>query len=72
MVAPARQVARQLREAGQRAEAPYAPMKVGKAFKAAELAGATEVVLVGPDEWANGEVQVKNLTTGEQTTRSVR
>ena len=72
MAGPARQVVRLLRAEGRAAESPYTPMKVGKAFKAAEQAGASEVILVGPDEWANGEVTVKDLKTGSQSTRSAR
>ena len=70
MAGPARRVVARLRADGRAAETPYAPVKVGKAFQLAEQAGAHEVVLVGPDEWANGEVTVKNLSDGTQTTRS--
>jgi histidyl-tRNA synthetase len=71
MLGPARQVVRRLRDAGVRAEAPFAAVKVGKAFKAAEAAGATRVFLVGPDEWADGNVKVKNLASGaEETVRA--
>jgi len=68
MEGPARQVVARLRARGVAAEASYAPKKLAKAFKAAERAGATEVYIVGPDEWARGEVQVKNLASGEQRT----
>ncbi len=67
MLGPARQVVRRLRDGGQRAEAPFAPIKVGKAFKLAEQAGATRVFLVGPDEWADGTVKVKDLREGGET-----
>ena len=70
MLGPARQVALALRRGGVRAEAPYAPAKLGKAFKAAEQAGAQRVYIVGPDEWANGEVTVKHLASGAQETVS--
>jgi len=66
MVGPARRIVRALRQKGVRAEAPYAAVKLGKAFKAAEQAGAAEVYIVGPDEWAEGQVTVKDLATGEQ------
>jgi histidyl-tRNA synthetase len=59
MLGPARRVVRRLREAGGRAEAPFAPMRLNKALEAAEQAGARRVVLVGPDEWAQGMVVVK-------------
>jgi len=67
MVGPARQVVRRLRDAGRSAEAPYGPVKVGKAFKAAEQAGAMRVFLVGPDEWADGAVKVKELAGGGES-----
>jgi len=70
MAGPARMVVAQLRAQGLSAEAGYAPMKLGKAFKAAERAGAAQVYLVGPDEWAQGEVQVKDLASGGQRTIS--
>jgi len=62
---------RRLRLAGERAEAPFAPMKVGKAFQAAELFGAKRVILVGPDEWRDGKVKVKDLASREETVRYV-
>jgi histidyl-tRNA synthetase len=72
MLGPARQVALALRRGGTSAEAPYAPTKLGKAFKAAEQAGAQRVYIVGPDEWANGEITVKHLASGEQETVAFR
>jgi histidyl-tRNA synthetase len=71
MLGPARQVVRRLRLSGARAEAPFAPMKVGKAFQAAEAFGARRVVLVGPDEWRLGKVKVKELLSREETVRDV-
>jgi len=68
MLGPARQVVRRLRAAGVAAEAPFAPVKVGKAFKAAEAAGAARVYLVGPDEWADGAVKRKELASGAEDT----
>ena len=44
----------------------------GKGFnaqmKAAGKSGARVLVIFGEDEWQRGEVVVKHLTTGEQTT----
>jgi len=71
MLAPARQVVRKLRLAGERAEAPFSPMKVGKAFQAAEAFGARRVILVGPDEWREGKVKVKDLESREEMVRYV-
>jgi histidyl-tRNA synthetase len=66
MLGPSRRVVRALRDAGVAAEAPYAPLKVGKAMKAAEAAGARTVYLVGPDEWREGAVRRKDLASGEE------
>jgi len=71
MMAPARQVVRRLRDAGERAEAPFSPMKVGKAIRAAEQSGAKRVVLVGPDEWKDGRVKMKDLASGEESLREL-
>jgi histidyl-tRNA synthetase len=65
MQGPARRVARRLRERGVSAESPYAPAKLLKAFQAAEAAGATRAVIVGPDEWAEDSVVVRDLTARE-------
>jgi histidyl-tRNA synthetase len=59
MVSPARRVVRMLRDAGVAAETPYAPLKMNKALQIAGQIGAPRVVLVGPDEWARGEVVVR-------------
>ncbi len=63
----ARRVVVHLRAQGLAAETPYTPVKLGKAFKLAEAAGARRIVLVGPEEWVKGEVRVKELATGEET-----
>jgi histidyl-tRNA synthetase len=65
MQGPARRVARRLRERGVSAETPYAPLKLLKAFQAAESAGATRAVIVGPDEWDEGSVVVRDLVARE-------
>jgi histidyl-tRNA synthetase len=72
MMGAARQVVAQLRARGTAAEASYSAMKLGKAFKAAERAGASEIYIVGAEEWARGEVQVKNLASGEQRIEPIR
>lgn len=71
MAGPARRVVHALRAEGVSAECPYGPLKVGKAFKAAEAAGAKHVYLVGPDEWENGTVKRKNLATGDEEAVSI-
>jgi histidyl-tRNA synthetase len=71
MLGPSRQVVRRLRLAGERAEAPLAPMRVNKAFQLAEAVGARRVVLVGPEEWRAGQVKVKDLGSREESVRDV-
>jgi len=69
MAGPARSVLRRLRRAGRSAEAPYAPLsgaRVAKALKAADGAGARHAVVVGPDEWAEGTVQLKDLASRDE------
>ncbi|MHC4931257.1 MAG: ATP phosphoribosyltransferase regulatory subunit [Planctomycetota bacterium] len=66
MLGAARQVVRRLRDSGLSAEAPYAPVKVGKALKAADLAGARRAYLVGADEWSQGAVKVKDLRSSQE------
>ncbi len=66
MLGPARRVLAALRDRGVAADSPYAALRVGKALRAADAAGASRAVLVGPDEWAEGQVRVKDLATGEE------
>ncbi len=56
----------ELRDAGLAVDYPLAPEKVGKQFQMASALGARRAVVVGPDEWAAGEVTLKNLATGTQ------
>ena len=56
-----------LRAEGVRADTPYAAPRVARALKAAEAAGAARVVLVGPDEWEDGSVKVKDMASGRET-----
>jgi histidyl-tRNA synthetase len=62
----ARAVARQLREVGLRATVPHEPRKLGKEISRADKAGATAVIIVGPEDWSAGKVVVRNLTSGAQ------
>ena len=66
MLGPARQVVRRLRDRDVAAEAPYAPVRVGRALKAAAQAGDRRAILVGPDEWADAAVRVRDLESGEE------
>jgi histidyl-tRNA synthetase len=66
MQRPARQVLRRLRERGVSADAPYGAPRVGKALKAADAAGARRAALVGPDEWKDRSVKMRDLASGEE------
>ena len=66
MVRPGRQVLRRLRDRGLRADGPYVPLRLAKALKLADQAGATRAVLVGPDEWGEGGVRVRDLQSGDE------
>jgi histidyl-tRNA synthetase len=61
-------LAAELRRSGTRVEVYPEPDKLGKQFKYAAARGVTWVTIVGADERARGEVTIKKMTTGEQTT----
>ena len=63
----ARRVVAKLRSLGVRVDTPYAAPRVARALKAAEASGAARVVLVGPDEWEDGSVKVKDMASGRET-----
>jgi histidyl-tRNA synthetase len=65
---PARSVAAGLRAAGLRTTMALEQRKLGKELTRVAKAGALVAVLVGPDEWARGEVTVRDLTTRDQVT----
>jgi histidyl-tRNA synthetase len=71
MAAAARTVTTRLRRAGISSETPYKPAGVGKDLKAANQAGAQFAVIVGPDEWSVGDVNLKDLRSGDQQRLSV-
>ncbi len=60
-------LAHELRAAGLRVDVYPEPDKLGKQFKYAASRGVTFVTVAGADERARGEVTLKNLKTGEQT-----
>jgi histidyl-tRNA synthetase len=60
------QLIHDLRDAGVASEYPLTPAKVGRQFQAASTLGARWAVVVGPEEWATGEVMLKNLASGTQ------
>jgi histidyl-tRNA synthetase len=65
----ARRIVAQLRAQGVAAETPYGAPKLAKALKAADAAGATRAVIVGPEEWKDGKVLVRDLATGGEELR---
>jgi histidyl-tRNA synthetase len=71
MLTPARSVARRLRDRGIATEVPYTALRVGKALKAADQAGARRAVIVGPDEWKDGCVVERDLAAGTERRVSV-
>jgi histidyl-tRNA synthetase len=70
MLAAARRVVARLRTAGVSAEAPYRAVNVKRALRAASQAGARRAVFVGPDEWAEQSVKVRDLASGDERTVS--
>jgi histidyl-tRNA synthetase len=64
----ARRIVARLRARGVAAESPYGAARVGRALKAADAAGAARVVIVGPDEWKDGNVVLRELATGTEKT----
>lgn len=59
------QVLRKLRDSGRVCDVILDKKKVAQAFNYADRVLATRAVLVAPDEWARGEVQVKYLREGK-------
>lgn len=59
-------LARRLREAGRSVVYEFRARNVRAQFKSADAAGARRAVVVGPVELADGEVVVRDMTTGEQ------
>lgn len=59
-------VAKLLRQNGLRVELSYRTGKLGKQFKAAAQNQIPFVVVIGPDDIAQGRVQIKDLSSGDQ------
>ena len=57
-------VAARLRQAGRSVDLILEDKKVRWAFRRADQNGAARLVLLAPDEWANGQVRIKTLSTG--------
>ncbi|MDX6710636.1 MAG: histidyl-tRNA synthetase, partial [Blastocatellia bacterium] len=61
-------LADELREQGLRADVYPEADKLGKQFKYAATRGIPSVAVLGDDERAQGNVSIKNLKSGVQTT----
>eukprot|EP00796_Vickermania_ingenoplastis_P011701 gene11702-8050_t len=61
------QVMHRLRDAGRRVDVILEKKKVAQSFDYANRVGAFRAVLVAPDEWARGEVQVKMMREDHST-----
>jgi histidyl-tRNA synthetase len=66
MERPAREVIAHLRRRDVAADGGYTSARVAKGLRSADQAGARRAVIVGPDEWAEGRVKVKDLASGEE------
>ena len=64
-------IATKLRAAGQSVDVVLESKKTKWVFKHADRVGAKYCVIVAPDEFEKGEVSIKNLTEGEQTTVAI-
>ena len=60
-------LAHRLRDAGRSVEYGFRTKGVGKQFKDAGSLGARRVVVIGPEEVADGVAQVKEMASGEET-----
>jgi histidyl-tRNA synthetase len=65
-------VASALRERGASVETPLREQSLGKQLKAADVAGARRVVIVGPAFAASQALEVKSLTDGNQRSMSLQ
>ena len=63
--------ARELRDAGFRAEAYVGNKKFGDQLKYADKRGAALAIIEGADERANGQITIKNLATGAEMAKSI-
>lgn len=64
----AMQIASKLRSSGRTVDLVLEDKKMKWVFKHAERCGATRLVMIMPDEWAEGKVRIKDLDTGEEST----
>ena len=67
----AMQVAAKLRSGGRTVDLVLEDKKMKWVFRHAERCGAARLVMVMPDEWAEGKVRIKDLDTGEESTAAM-
>ena len=65
--AAAMSVATKLREGGRTVDLVLEDKRMKWAFRHAERTGAQRLVMIMPDEWAAGNVRIKELESGEET-----
>lgn len=65
-------LARELRAAGLRVEVGDAGRKLAKLLELASRIGARSVVILGPEEWARGEVVLRDMASASQRAVAVR
>lgn len=68
---PAIGIATELRKAGQSVDVILEQKKTKWVFKHADRIQAKYVIIVAPNEHANGEVSIKELATGEQSSTKI-
>ena len=64
-------LARRLRERGRSVGMDYRGRSVGRQFRAADQAGASRAVVIGPDEQRDGTASVREMSTGDERTIGV-
>ncbi len=64
----AMQVAGKLRQSGRNVDLILEDKKMKWIFKHAERCNASRLIMVMPDEWSNGNVKIKDLNTGNEST----
>lgn len=68
---PTLDVARRLRKSGKSVDVVLESKKTKWVFKYADRIGAKYCVIVAPDEYENGEVSVKEMSTGAQESKKI-
>ncbi len=64
-------LARRLRERGRSVGLDYRGRSVGRQFRAADQAGASRAIVIGPDEQRDGTASVRDMSTGDERSVAV-